>query len=656
MKTIISSVAQGGVAWKGVVTPLSFTPYVSDVFTTFDSTANSYMMSDTAVIKTGLTGNIKIKMKFTASARLVYQGLMNANTASGDLIWLAIKPDGKLRLQGSGVTGLTSGTRVVTDSKLHAVDIEINGSTKEFVVYLDGVSELSGILTTLTNVDRYLLLGSYAANSGTTPSDYFLNGIIKDVEILSGGPLNVAKFKLDSLTNNYDQDYTNSVGNNIIFNGVNQYVSHAKMYPLQVVYGMIVRIECYIRTTASGTQIAFGAASGVAGESIGIGTENGFVKVHTSGNYTPGIGTIRVDDGEWHRITGDISTVTGEYTAYVDDVLDYTDTHTDPIKLLGLFSVVIGAVQDIKTNPATNFFSGSVTNCVVSVESAISPAATVAFYCPVNDGWEKDPDIQQLVANYENTGSIVFNSADGTWFNYLAQVDPKYGDIAPDIIEARARAAEGIVKNGDFRDGTIDGWSPWSSAVVEYSDGKLRIDSSSGNGSNYTFASEIGEVYEATVTVAASSNVTAAKMTHYPNFPSGSGSSAKNLNVPGETKFEFTGSQVDPDLYISRVSGGRYLDIESVSIRKVSEQVAEGMLPPPGEFINSTESAWSRSDILEYFNIGPLLRQSLTLIPSGDWIDENGNIIIHRTLATGATPTPPLKGFNTWQTFNIYGE
>ena len=52
-------------------------------------------------------------------------------------------------------------------------------------------------------------------------------------------------------------------------------------------------------------------------------------------------------------------------------------------------------------------------------------------------------------------GCRTYDSVTGISVDYSKEVDPKYGDVAPDTNEAVARAFEGKIKNSDFRNGTL---------------------------------------------------------------------------------------------------------------------------------------------------------------------------------------------------------
>lgn len=88
-------------------------------------------------------------------------------------------------------------------------------------------------------------------------------------------------------------------------------------------------------------------------------------------------------------------------------------------------------------------------------------------------------------------GTRTYNSETGISIDYAKEVDPKYGDVAPDHNEAVARAFEGVIPNGDFRFGNNGDW------LAEGEDsGSITIDSNgikmSGNTTNANYASTVG--------------------------------------------------------------------------------------------------------------------------------------------------------------------
>lgn len=102
--------------------------------------------------------------------------------------------------------------------------------------------------------------------------------------------------------------------------------------------------------------------------------------------------------------------------------------------------------------------------------------AGVLYY--IDDGWAVNPSIKSNKSHsYATDGTVVYNSATDAFFNYLSQVDPKYGDIASTTAEAQARAIEGVVKNGDFRDTDISDWAAVGSAVFEHVTDGLQVTS-----------------------------------------------------------------------------------------------------------------------------------------------------------------------------------
>jgi hypothetical protein len=69
----------------------------------------------------------------------------------------------------------------------------------------------------------------------------------------------------------------------------------------------------------------------------------------------------------------------------------------------------------------------------------------------------KFPEAPDGTVIYDSSGDA--RGSGNTNLDLTVDVDPKYGDVAADTNEAVARAFEGEIKNGDFRNGLTDGWS-----------------------------------------------------------------------------------------------------------------------------------------------------------------------------------------------------
>ncbi|QPL52404.1 hypothetical protein [Vibrio navarrensis] len=89
---------------------------------------------------------------------------------------------------------------------------------------------------------------------------------------------------------------------------------------------------------------------------------------------------------------------------------------------------------------------------LIGVNTASTKQASIKFP-QAPDG----TDIYDSSGNCRGTGKPTLN--------LLTEVDPKYGDVAPNVNEAVARAFEGAAKNADLRNG-LDGWSKSSGTTL----------------------------------------------------------------------------------------------------------------------------------------------------------------------------------------------
>ncbi|QGH49242.1 hypothetical protein [Vibrio owensii] len=148
-------------------------------------------------------------------------------------------------------------------------------------------------------------------------------------------------------------------------------------------------------------------------------------------------------------------------------------------------------------------------------------------------------------------------------------VDPKYGDVAADTNEAVARAFEGVIKNGDFRNGTTD-WltagATISSSGANFSGTALQSISSTITGGIVT-----GKTYtlEVSVTVRAGG---------YRVYATGGTNQliANGQSTSGVSKFTFTATGDNFEIDIARdnaVNATFDFDIHSVSLHLASEEV-----------------------------------------------------------------------------------
>lgn len=124
------------------------------------------------------------------------------------------------------------------------------------------------------------------------------------------------------------------------------------------------------------------------------------IKVSTSG-FTPSQGTKVINDGVIHDVR--FIKQGNDFSVYVDGVLDYTVTHTDPLELAGSYSVIACAGRF--------FTGGTVTNHLNAVLSDLTytSAGVLERDYPINDNGNT---IRDLVSGQDGT---VINPNAGDW-------------------------------------------------------------------------------------------------------------------------------------------------------------------------------------------------------------------------------------------------
>lgn len=169
-------------------------------------------------------------------------------------------------------------------------------------------------------------------------------------------------------------------------------------------------------------------------------------------------------------------------------------------------------------------------------------------------------------------GTRTFNTATGVSFDFEKQVDPKYGDVAPNTNEAVARAFEGRVKNGDFRFGDDGVWVKLTpSDAITISKGKIeKIGTAACNdvaqsGRNVFV---VGKTYETTTVV---KELTGAnKIIALPY--DGDSSNNKFVNEAGTYTHRFVAKR--PDVYFGHTpnTDSQWV-VTSIEVREITNQV-----------------------------------------------------------------------------------
>ncbi|MBE4617380.1 hypothetical protein [Vibrio navarrensis] len=167
---------------------------------------------------------------------------------------------------------------------------------------------------------------------------------------------------------------------------------------------------------------------------------------------------------------------------------------------------------------------------------------------------------------YDNSGNC--RGTGKPKLNLLTEVDPKYGDVATNVNEAVARAFEGMVKNGDLRNGT-SGWSSISGSTVSLVDGKLRsVSTSTSNTLLYQNNLQFygSNSYEVVIKYWSNQPITVRLNQQYvssESFPAGNWSEVRKI-ISGKdgSVFNISGSGANAEI-----------EIEYIYIRPVTEEV-----------------------------------------------------------------------------------
>lgn len=119
-----------------------------------------------------------------------------------------------------------------------------------------------------------------------------------------------------------------------------------------------------------------------------------------------------------------------------------------------------------EANPDTIYtgFEGDINGVSDTNYPQVSVAGVV--HKIVGVGYADDGGRNKITFPTSEQGTRSYDSVTGGVIDYLTDVDPKYGNVAPDLNEAVARNFEGLVVNSDFRNGQTEGWVIQNSAIV----------------------------------------------------------------------------------------------------------------------------------------------------------------------------------------------
>ena len=242
----------------------------------------------------------------------------------------------------------------------------------------------------------------------------------------------------------------------------------------------------------------------------------------------------------------------------------YTDPTRGNVLLMGRSGS--GALGTSKTDFAVTYIAGAISNALM-----VSSGHTFT--------WEF-PQAEAGTRVYDSTGDVRGSGEATLDFRY--DVDPKYGDVAPDLREAVGRAFEGDIKNGDFRNG-IDVWGLTNGAQGEINGNVISLTRGIDDADAYlttAFSVEAGKDY----TIEFYGDVTQAGYLEDPNSVEVRASSSTPVlrtydELFGESKvgrasFTFTATETFSSFVRFRINTNTSIvKIGSVSIRAATEEV-----------------------------------------------------------------------------------
>ncbi|ELR66070.1 hypothetical protein C942_00512 [Photobacterium marinum] len=175
----------------------------------------------------------------------------------------------------------------------------------------------------------------------------------------------------------------------------------------------------------------------------------------------------------------------------------------------------------------------------------------------------------QLVFPEAEKGTRTYNSKTGETVDYLTDIDPKYGDVAPTVSEAVSRAWEFELKNGDFRFEDSH-WSKQGGGIFDLSGGRAKI---SGRNAFIETSSRISFVAGEEYVIAGYVSELVGSVQFRVRDTSGY-QLAKSISSNGYHEVKFTATTTGSFSLLFYCSGtGATVELRNCSVRKASEQV-----------------------------------------------------------------------------------
>lgn len=213
---------------------------------------------------------------------------------------------------------------------------------------------------------------------------------------------------------------------------------------------------------------------------------------------------------------------------------------------------------------------------------------------PISDGWAVNPLIKSNILNTgASNGATTYDRYLKTYFNYATEVDPKYGDVAPTLAEAQARAVEGLMPNGNFRDGTIGGWLANASATLSYDAGTIKVETTVFSGAYMDMTVVAGTPYSITITAVESGPNGRLYIFNGANFTNALLESFNRIN--GTQTYIVTPTVTTMRIYLANTGSAGFVNYSNIQLNTATTEIVSGANIGNGEANNFVESGWSDS-------------------------------------------------------------
>lgn len=240
--------------------------------------------------------------------------------------------------------------------------------------------------------------------------------------------------------------------------------------------------------------------------------------------------------------------------------------------------------------PNTLHMGRSTSSTAIGTSETLYPvtciSGIVSSLLNINQGTVNTPSCVQVKFDAPPAGhDVVDTSGDcrGSGvrsLNMLRDIDPKYGDVATSNNEAVARAFEGLLRNGDFRYGTVN-WSASGGASLSVTDGVMTVTDTTSSAVSQAFSSSLNLVdgveyiIDGSVRSIGSGHVWVLVESGIGQYSNSIGNTSDEW-VSFRGRFTFDGSSGDGVVRLREGNSdgaGHQVEFRNLSVRPASEQV-----------------------------------------------------------------------------------